>query len=210
MNQYTLTQIPTKSDYQVAIESSVKEFEEYFGVSLGQKICLIFLNSRQQFDDIVGRPTLPFETAFSSENLIFMMAEDVFEQESNKKFNYQNNLLTVRHEVCHKFFRRLVWRTQPVWLNEGVAIYLSGQYKNKKPVDKFTNFLMFDSKNAIDDLSVYQESGFVVEKLINKFGKEKFINFLTTLRGIPDNSLVYSKFQEAFGLELNYDNINKL
>ncbi len=189
---------------------AVDEFEKYFGVSLYQKTCIIFLNSRQQFDDVIGRKTLPFETAFSSENLIFMMDQSVYESESNKKFNLESDLLTVRHEVCHKFFRRLVWRTQPVWLNEGVAIYLSGQLKNKQPVVKFNNFLLFENTNSIDNQTVYDESGFAIRKIVEKFGKDKFIDFLISLRGISDNKMVYPKFSALYGFELSYDNINNL
>jgi len=210
MSQYSLTEIPTKEKYQQAMKKTIKEFEEYFGVKLNQQLCLIFLNSRQQFDDIMGRKTLPFETGYSSENLIFMMSEDVYEKESNKKFNPDYDLLTLRHEVCHKYFRKLAWTSRPVWLNEGMAIYLSGQFKFKKKVEFFKNFLLFETSNFINGHDVYQESGFVIEKLINKFGKEKILKLIESCRKINDNNGFLKSFKSIYDFELNYDNINQL
>jgi len=92
MDHYSLQVLPINKHYQDTIDQAVMEFEKYFEVKLKHKICLIFLNSRQEFDDIVGRKTQPFETAFSIYNLTFLMSEKVYNQESNKKFDLQKNL----------------------------------------------------------------------------------------------------------------------
>ena len=210
MDHYSLQIVPFNKQYQDVIDEALKEFEKFFEVKLFQKLCLIYLNSRQQFDDIIGRKTLPFETAYSTSNLVFMMSEDVYEKESNKKFDSQKNLLTLRHEICHKFFQRMAWTTHPVWLNEGVSIYLSGQLKIRKKIDKFSNFLLFESSNYIDGQDVYKESGFVVQKIIEKFGREKFLVFLKSIRSVSDNQAFLKIFNQVYGFALNYDNINKL
>lgn len=210
MDHYSLQIVPFNKEYQDVIDKAVKEFEKFFEVKLSQKICLIYLNSRQQFDDVIGRKTQPFETAYSNSNFIFLMAEDVYEQESNKKYNPQSILLTLRHEVCHKFFQKTAWISRPVWLNEGAAIYLSGQLKNRSIIDKFSNFLLFENSNYIDGQDVYLESGFVVEKLISKFGREKFLSLLKSIRQVPNNQDFIKKFNRVYGFELNYDNINNL
>ncbi|HAP37525.1 hypothetical protein A2574_00215 [Candidatus Shapirobacteria bacterium RIFOXYD1_FULL_38_32] len=210
MDHYSLQVLPINKHYQDTIDQAVMEFEKYFEVKLKHKICLIFLNSRQEFDDIVGRKTQPFETAFSIYNLTFLMSEKVYNQESNKKFDLQKNLLTLRHEICHKYFQTITRRSQPVWLNEGISIYLSGQLTNYKKVGKLSNFLLFESTNFIDGKDVYQESGFVVEKLVTKFGKEKLLDLLKSIRKTSDNSQFPKVFNKIYGFELNYDNINNL
>jgi len=210
MNHYSLASAPFNKLYQETIDQALIDCEKFFGIKLSQNLCLIYLNSRQQFDDVLGRKTLPFETGSSISNLIFMMAEEVFEQESNKKFSQESTVLTLRHEVCHKFFQRLAWTSQPTWLNEGTAIYLSGQLKKRNKIDKFSNFLLFESTNFIDGQNVYKESGFFVEKIIDLFGKEKFIEFLKSIRKNSGNQDVLKTFNQIYGLELNYDNINKL
>lgn len=210
MTQYLLKPSPFSKIYQDTINEAVLEYEKYFGIKLQQKLCLIFLNSRQQFDDITGRKTEPFETGYSASNLIFMMAEDVYEQQSNKKFDQKKYLLSLRHEVCHKYFQQLARKSQPIWLNEGVAIYLSGQLPNHKKINKFSNFLLFDNSNYIDGKDVYQESGFVVEKLVSTFGKEKLLNLINNCRNISKYDDFKKAFLSIYGLELNYKNINEL
>jgi hypothetical protein len=210
MDHYSLQVVPFDKKYQEIIDDALKEFEKFFKVKLSQNLCLIYLNSRQQFDDIVGRKTLPFETAYSTSNLIFMMSEVVYEKESNKKFDSQKNLLTLRHEICHKFFQRMAWTSRPVWLNEGTSIYLSGQLKNYPKIENFSNFLLFESSNYVDEQDVYKESGFVVQKIIEKFGKDKFLDFLKSIRSVPDNLGFLKIFNQVYGFELNYDNMNKL
>jgi hypothetical protein len=210
MNHYSLSQSPFNQLYQETIDEALIEFKKFFEIKILQKLCLIFLYSRQQFDDICGRKTEPFETALSTANLIFMMAEEVYEQESNKKFNPQYNLLTIRHEVCHKFFQRSAWTSQPVWLNEGTSMYLSGQLNRRKKIDQFSNFLLFNSSNFVDGQNIYQESGFVVEKLIEKFGRKQFLNFLQSIRPGSKDFNFDKIFNKTFGFKLTYDNINKL
>lgn len=210
MDHYSLQVVPFNKKYQVVIDKSLIEFEKFFDIKLPQSICLIYLNSRQQFNDIIGRKTQPFETAYSTANFIFMMSEDVYEKESNKKFDLQKNLLTLRHEICHKFFQRLTRTSHPIWLNEGTAIYLSGQLKNHQKIEKFTNFLLFESSNYIDGQDVYKESGFVVQKIIEKFGREKFLVFLKSIGSVPDNQAFLKIFNQVYGFEINYDNINRL
>jgi len=210
MNHYSLQVVSFNQLYQDTIDTAIKEYEKFFKVKLFQNVCLIYLNSRQQFDDVIGQKTLPFETAFSTANFIFIMSEDIYEKESNKKFDPQKNLLTIRHEICHKFFQRMAWTTHPVWLNEGTSIYLSGQLKNYKKINKFSNFLLFETSNYIDRQDVYKESGFVVQKIIKKFGKNKFLIFLKSIRSVSDNLEFLKIFNQVYGFELNYDNINKL
>lgn len=210
MNHYSLSPAPFNQLYQDTLDQALTEFEKFFEIKLSRTLCLIYLNSRQQFDDVVGKKTLPFETGCSISNLIFMMAQEVYEQESNIKFSQESNILMLRHELCHNFFQRLAWTNRPVWLNEGTAIYLSGQIKKYKKPDKLSNFLLFESTNFINGQDAYQESGFAIQKIIEHFGKEKFIEFLKLIRKNSDNQDVSKMFNQVYGLELNYDNINKL
>lgn len=207
MDHYNLVKAEYNQIYQDTIDQAVSEYQKIFSLSLFQNICLIYLYSRQQFDDVLGRKTLPFETAYSTQNLIFLMHPDVFEKESNKKYDEQRTLLTLRHEVCHKFFQYAAWRTRPVWLNEGTSIYFSGQIKLHTRPEKFNNFLLFSETNSIEDKDVYQESGFVVEKLINKYGQDSYINFIKSLRNTNLETFP-NLFETHFGFKLNYDNIN--
>ena len=69
----------------------------------------------------------------------------------------------------------------PIWLDEGFAIYTSNQLSTKERPKEFKNFLKYYS---YEDEKVYLEAGFVVEGLINKYGKEKAIGFLKVLSNV--------------------------
>jgi hypothetical protein len=168
------------------------------------------LKSRQEFNDICGRITESWVTGYNIQNLIFMMEESVYEKESSKKFDPNNYSLTIKHELCHIFYHQITWKNKPIWLNDGLSLYLSGQIKFRSRPDKFSDFLLFDKKNSIDDKTVYKESGFVVEKLVTKYGKEKILKLLTACREINVNIDFSNTFKNIYGFELNYDNINKL
>ena len=57
---------------------------------------------------------------------------------------------------------------------------------------------------------MYSESGFVVERLINKFGKEKVIGFLKVLPNINSKYEFKKEFEMYFGLELDYKSFKEL
>jgi hypothetical protein len=212
MNSYRLSLAKNKKKYEKLVETSLLEFEKFFEFKLINAPCLIFLNSRQQFDDITGHKTPDCITGKSTFNLVFVMDESVYEKESSKKFKPFYYPLVIKHEICHSFYNQLAWKKRPVWLNEGVSIFLSGQVNFKHPINKFTNFLEFyeNEEIKINNGSVYDESGFVIEKLINKFGKIKILNLIKSCRQINNNEDFLQSFKSIYGFELNYHNINKL
>ena len=115
----------------------------------------------------------------------------------------------IKHELSHCFYQILSkYNSKPDWLWEGCAVYLSEQLNLKTKPEIFTDFLNhFEPTN---DGSVYQESGFVVEKLVKTFGKEKL---LMLIKGLPENksSESFDKlFYTTFGFKLSYESINNL
>jgi len=210
MTSYFLEPAQNKTNYEELLSKSVLELQDFFGFQLKVKPCLLFLKSRQEFDDICGRPTESWVTGYNISNLVFLMEETVYEQESSKKLNPENYPLTVKHEVCHIFYRQLVGKNKPTWLSEGLSLFLSNQIKFRSRPDTFKNFLKFGDKNSVDQETVYEESGFVVEKLFNKFGKEKLLELIKVTREIGNDQQFNEKFSQIYGSELSYDFINEL
>jgi len=210
MTSYNLTLSNNKQKYETLLTESILEYEKYFNSKLKYSPCIIFLKSRREFNDICGRITESWVTGSNIQNLIFMMEESVYEKESSKKFDPKNYPLTIRHELCHIFYNQLARKSQPLWLNEGLALYLSGQIKLRLKPEKFSEFLLFDEKNSIGDKTVYKEAGFVIEKLVSKFGKEKLLKLITSCRQVNDNNEFLKLFKTIYGFELSYNNINKL
>ena len=57
---------------------------------------------------------------------------------------------------------------------------------------------------------VYEESGFVVELLVNKFGKTKLLKLIKTLHTTNSEKQFKKLFKDIYGFNLNYREINKL
>lgn len=139
---------------------------------------------------------------------MFVLNKNNFEKESNHNYSDEIYLKLIKHELAHIFFSKLSnGRNKPVWLSEGVSIYASNQLKNKKKPEAFKNFLKFGEKKG---KGVYEESGFVVELLVNKFKKEKLLNLIKNLSKANSEDSFKALFKEIYGFELNYENINKL
>ncbi len=115
-----------------------------------------------------------------------------------KNFSEEYFVSLLKHELAHAFFNVISQNhTSPSWLYEGVSLYLSGQYKDRK-VELFKSFL--DNKN------VYLESGLAVKLLINYFGKEKLLQLIKQLRSKQFNNL----FKNIYGFNPSYKEFNKL
>jgi len=68
---------------------------------------------------------------------------------------------------------------------------------------KFEDFLEFYGEKS---KYVYRESGFAVEFLVDKYGKDKLLKLI---RNLGDNKEEFEKnFEEIYGFELKYENFN--
>lgn len=210
MISYFLEPTQNKTNYEELLAKSILELEAFFGFQLKLKPCLLFLKSRLEFNDICGWSTESWVTGYNVGNLIFLMEESVYEQESSKKLNPENYPLTITHEACHIFYRQLAGKNKPTWLSEGLSLFLSNQIKFRSRPDTFKNFLKFGDKNSVGQETVYEEAGFIVEKLVNKFSKEKLLELIKATREIGNDQQFKEIFSQIYGSELSYDFINKL
>jgi len=118
----------------------------------------------------------------------------------------------MKHELNHLFYGIVSGGTPgPLWLREGLSTYLSGQTalgQWEKPAE-FRGFIDSDS-NEENKKYAYAEGGFVVELLVQKFGKEKVILLVKQLKTIKNLEGFKILFREIFGIELEYGVINEL
>ena len=106
------------------------------------------------------------------------------------------------------FYGKLsAYKRGPVWLSEGTAIYTSGQTKLKLKPKELKNFLEFYAEGGSE---VYAESGFVIEALVKKFGKEKLLKLIESLKNISNENQFKDAFQNIYGFPLNYEKINEI
>lgn len=196
---------------RAAYEEGMKVLNEFWGISWVENTPDVFvLDSRKDIDRIRGKKTESWVVAWASQYVkrIFVLDRNIIGQESSWKYTPETYTALIKHELGHLFFRSVSkGRCIPLWLNEGCSGYLSGQTLLKKKPVKFEKFLESYSETKE---GLYTESGFVVELLVNKFGKEKLIHLVRSLADIDGEDKFKKAFAEIYGFELNYEKVNEL
>lgn len=190
------------------------EINEFWGINwVISTPSVIVVENRERMDQLCGKKTENWVvgSAFGSRGIRGVAVLDFknINSESLQKFDAAGYKALIKHELCHLFYDTASKGvTGPNWLCEGVSIYLSGQTKLKiwnRP-ERFDGFLESGWENM---KKAYGEGGFVVELLVNKFGKEKMILLVKSLSKTEPEKFG-EKFKEIYGFDLNYEGVNKL
>jgi hypothetical protein len=209
--QYMLLRVSKLNDEKIEklCLKNLSEIEKFFNVKKPYnepRFCLI--DDRESIDYAYGAKTEPWVVGWGNGKYIFLLNPNNYEAESNHKYTDEEYSALIKHEVVHYFYKSLVATDNPRWLTEGLGIYASNQLERyKKRPTEFTKFLDYYSKT---DSQIYNEAGFVVDVLINKFGKDKLIEFIRALRGNKSSEDVERVFKNIYSMELNYQNLSKL
>jgi hypothetical protein len=189
-------------------EKAMNELDEFFEVNWTiNKPRLFLVKDRQTINKLLGKKTEDWVVGFVNKGDVYMLDKDNYEKESCHKYSDEEYSRGIKHELTHSFFQVISgFKNKPDWLWEGIAIYLSKQYITKIKPKKFSEFLDHYEKSGP---GVYKESGFVVKLLVEKFGKEKILKLIKSLKDINSKKEFEDMFKEIYGFELNYDIINK-
>ena len=187
---------------------AMKELNKFYELNWKYNLPnIIVLRTRKEIDKFWGGKTEDWVVAFAEKQTIFILSRENYEKESSHKYSYEEYFSTLKHELGHLFFGYISNRKEnPFWLNEGTQLFIAGQLKFKKPINKFSKFIAYYNKW---DKGVYQESGFVVELLVKKFGKVKLINLIKSLANINSEKEFNKSFKKIYGFNLSYKEINK-
>ena len=168
---------------------------------------IIIVNDRESIDLLKGQKTEDWLVGWSEGKTVYVLDRDNLEKESSHKYNPDEYKALIKHEISHSFYHILSNNQyKPVWLCEGTAIYTSGQNKFKKKPEKFKEFLEFYEKGGSE---VYKESGFVVQMLVEKFGKQKLLEIISESRNARTEKEFRELFLAKYGFELTYEEVNK-
>ncbi len=204
-----LNEIRDKS-IERTFRESMKEFSKFYGINwIKNTPKIIFLQNRKSINLLRGQKTEPWLVGWANDKtrIIFILDRDNFEKESCHKYSKERYSVLIKHELSHLFYYILSGAMYtPKWLVEGVAIFTAGQNKFKKKPDKFKSFLAFDDKATP---GVYAESGFVIETLVKKFGKNKLIKLIKSLRDVSNKEQFNKIFQKIYGFKMGYEVMNK-
>jgi len=197
--------IKVKSFY----DKAMKELIEFYGINWVKNTPIIYLvDSRESFDVISGYQTEDWVVGRAlSYNKLLLLSPESYEKESSHKYSDEEYYSLLKHELSHLFYMIFSQGKGPVWLDEGFAIYTSGQLRTKERPKEFKNFLKYYSN---EDKDVYSEAGFVVEGLIKKYGQEKVIDFLKVLPNVSSKDEFKKEFGKYFDIQLGYKDLQCL
>lgn len=153
-------------------EKLLKEVESLYKLFSNKKVIeIVFLTSFKEVMNPLDYNTLPkWIRGITLDDTIYMLRYTPIFYGDIKEFHS-----VLLHEITHVLIYRRVKQSCPLWLNEGLALILSKQYKN---ID-YKCFL-----NSDYDLSSYDHDYFYEKccaktiKCINKYGEEQFITKL--------------------------------
>ena len=188
-----------------AVNSRVRYF---FGLNWQHDQPRVFIvKNRQEIDKIWGKKTPRYLVAWGGRwPGVYILDRNNFEKESDNTYTIERYQALLKHELTHCFTDILTdGYRKPVWLNEGISIYLSGQLKWYKKPKQFKYFLKsFDKQKD----GVYQEAGWIVKTLVEKHGKEKLFNLLRQIKNIqPDEKEFNHIFKKIYGSKLDLQSI---
>jgi hypothetical protein len=190
-------------------KKSIADFNKFFGVDLKEdNINLFLVPDRTTINLLWGVKTENWVVGWVNGTDVFFLDRKNYEKESCHKYSDEDYSLKLRHELVHAFFGILSQDThKPLWLSEGLSIYLSGQLHSLEKPNRFRKFLGYYDKYGP---GIYEESGFAVEFLIKTYGKHKLLELIKSLRKIDSKKEFGSKFKEIYGFDLNYGNFKVL
>jgi hypothetical protein len=208
---YKIKEIKNKL-VEESYSEAMKEFNEFFGIGWEYNlphICV--LDNRKQIDNLCyGAKGKRWMVGFSDGSKIAYVLDNkkIAEESNHKEFTSYEYKALIKHEICHLFYTILSNNNnKPIWLCEGVSLYLSGQNNLKPKIKEFSNFYESYEK---DLGKVYQESGFAVGLLVKKFGKKKLLKLIKESGKAKSKRDFSVLFKTIYSFDLSVKNFNKL
>jgi hypothetical protein len=213
--------IKTKEDNFIedSYRKSMCELNDFFNINWVENTPNIFIvPNRKEFDNLLGYPTEDWLIGYGVSKSIYLLDKQGIKKHSNHEYSNIKYQQLIKHELCHLFQETVSKYLCPVWLSEGLAVYLSEEIGDIK-----ISFKSFLNNFFITEKSSYDEGGYFVKFLIEKFGKKKFVQFLYKINDLnyitsDDKNLIKNQnkfkkdfnclFKKIFKFDLNYRSIN--
>lgn len=203
--------IKAKGDYALSsfYSQAMKELGDFYEVNWNQNSPeVVTVPNRKIINALRGYSTEDWVVGWSENNIVFLLNSRSYSKESQHKYNSNDYYKLLKHELSHCFYRNVfTYSNNPIWLNEGLALYLSGMNSEVTKPNNFKSFLKFYDNSSAE---VYAESGLVVELLVTKFGKEKLISLIRKIKDTNTDKEFQKLFEKIYNFELSYSAINKL
>lgn len=190
-------------------KKAIAELISFYNINWIENTPKVYLaNSRAEFNMLCGYETDQWMVGKALDyNKLLLFSPESYEKESCHKYSDEEYYHLLKHELSHLFYSIFSEGKGPVWLDEGFAIYVSGELAKKKRPKVLKNFLQYYSHM---DKGVYAESGFVVECLINRYGKSEVLSFLKNLPKVQSEKDFREIFEKYFNIGLDYKSLETL
>lgn len=171
---------------------------------------VIVVKNRKEIDNIRGVKSERWWVGWAEEANLFILERKNYEKESNHKYSEGEYFRLIKHELCHMFFgviSQTCGYDQFRWLDEGCAVFLSGQCKEHRVPGKFERFLGQYSNWSGNS---YGEAGHALRLLYENYGKEKLLGMIKSLRGVRSQKDFNTNFRKIYGSAPTYKFFNAM
>jgi len=173
------------------IKQAYKELSNFFKIKLPIRVFIVSniinLNYKQK--------RKWFGVGFFRKNTVVVIHKKLFPKLRHKKEEFKG---VVMHEMAHIFIKETIKKNIPIWIEEGVAQWLSFPKVSKKKIKKISlkKLKTLEDWYKYDTPFIYCSNFF--HYLENKYGREKIYKFLVAL-----NKKNMSKaFRDVFKIKL--------
>jgi len=133
---------PYAEETSIMLEKAVDSLTDYFNLKAPFPVArAILVPDRDEFDRLVAdlleveieRPSHPSRMAQLQRTDLIALSPSAYKQHSTFEYTPDEYKRLLVHEVIHMFEEHLApnMETQPRWWSEGLAAYLSGQWKHE-------------------------------------------------------------------------------
>ncbi|MEA3248242.1 MAG: hypothetical protein U9Q73_00895 [Nanoarchaeota archaeon] len=186
-------------------EEAMDDLDSFF--RLNWKHCrptITIVPDRETINLLMGKKTEDWWGAWVNGRNIYILNEENYEEESSHRYSRKIYKALIKHELAHCFSNIIAKGSiRPLWLSEGISVFLSGQNKFKEKPIKYEKFINFYEKSG---KGLYLESGFAVEFLVEKHGNEKLLELLRQSRKMESKKEFSDLFRSIYDFDLVYEN----
>ncbi len=197
--------------------ANVDEFHRKIGQYPEFQIKIVILNEENEYNKLSSSSSeiIEFSRAFYSRR-----DETIYLKNPRDQRNFVNLNRILLHEYIHHFVNNF-WSDTPLWFNEGMAVYFSGDLNMDREINFVKNYLLGNSlvleqmkfhypENRIEWESFYAKSGLAVKYLFKNNYKGFLALWENGARGIPyENSFLRSFFMTTRDYSLLFEDYSK-
>ncbi len=191
----------------VDLPKIVKNLEDFFETKAPQYE-MVVANSREEFNKLTNRQgSENWMAGWANGNKIVTIHPDKLEESTEGIHKSDSHPKRVKHELAHLFYAKLTnSEMKPAWLNEGLAFYIDGRGGQvlKSEEDKFAAVKYFRNFDG----HVYLPGSFMVKMLLDKFGKEKLLELIKSIKpGLTEEDFQMI-FKKVYGFPFTHGGLN--